>query len=304
MRHKSSSDRKKSVIIAVITALAAIILIQYFYFKFYALPAAKKTAANDATEVLAAQMKSNHVDDVEVYAAGTEVKKGQSFSDANITTISLPKDKIPAGMTTSKADIVGKLARVNIPQYMPLVNSVLVAVGDEISQDLRTHDYDFIKLAYKLKVGDYVDLRILRKDGTDDIVVAKKLVKAIDGNRISFDMNEKELQYFNAAAVEATVKQATIYTSLYVDPENQLPATITYVPDKKITDMISKNPNVIDQALQVLKEKTSEIQKQQQQTSQQQSQTGGLNSDSNTVGDQQNVQNTNNSNDVDTRTRR
>ncbi len=72
------------------------------------------------------------------------------------------------------------------------------------------------------------------------------------------NITEKERNYINNSTVLASLTGAVLYTTIYVDPENQPPAKITYEINKNIKEIIEKDPNIIRSSQEELKNRINQ----------------------------------------------
>lgn len=201
--------------------------------------------------------------EVEVVTVKESIRQGAELTAASLQHVKLPKDKLPQSVIRETFTAEGKVAKVDIPAGMLLVPEMLVDYDKVVTADLRRQDYSYMRLITGLQkstpeIKQYVDVRIKRPDGSDDVVLSKKEVVDLAGNTIFFNINEMERTLCNSAAVEAQLKNCDIYTTLYIDPDNQPPAVVTYITNPEIAKLIEKNPNIINQSIQQLEQQSSQ----------------------------------------------
>lgn len=234
------------------------------YYETIRVPSAIK-----AQQEMQTMEKDNEVSkEVDIVIAKEYIKQGDVLTAANLDYVKFPLDKLPQGTVREKFMAEGKVTKVDIPSKMPLVPEMLVEYDKVVTADLRRQDFTYIKLITGLmksipEMKQYVDVRIKRPDGSDDVVLSKKEVVDLSGSTIFFNINELERALANSAAVEAQLKNCEIYTTLYIDPDNQPSAAVTYVTNPEIAKMIEKNPNIIYQSIQQLQQGMTQGQPQQ-----------------------------------------
>ncbi len=190
---------------------------------------------------------------------------GEEIDNKKVALIEVPIKFIPDDAIGSKDKLNKKLSRLNISRGTIISSSMLLDYDSVVTADLRIQDYFNIRKFYSLKKGDVVDIRIKRSDGRDDIVSSKKEITDIVNEMVCFNVNEFERQNLNYASVEALVSKAEIYTTLYVDPYNQPPAKVTFVPDPKVLSMVANNPDMISEAKRELSERIKQENKAEQE---------------------------------------
>lgn len=255
------------------------------YFQFYRIPYAKKQILD--------QVKKDNGSLVWVWKVNKELKHGTELKyGSNIEAVQEPLNKIPKNAIKSKdsngnlelAAIKKIVVRINLGERTILEPGMLTPEDVIITDDLKRQDFAYFKLNSGLKggeyfndkgervekKGDYVDVRIRRKDGTDDIVLSKKYVVAISGQTVTMDLQEQERLLLDYATVEAALINAELYTVKYPDPQNQEDAVVTYAVSDKVKSLIETNPNIV---------KKSEDKLQEQQRTKTDNQNGYVNSD-------------------------
>ena len=110
-----------------------------------------------------------------------------------------------------------------------------------------------LMLPINVAIGDYVDVRITFPNGQDFIVIAKKEIKNIQGNTVTFEMTEAEILMLNSAVVESyIIKASNIYVAKYVEPGMQEKASNTYTPTPEVIRLINTDSNIVAEAKQEL----------------------------------------------------
>jgi len=244
-----STRKNERFVYAVIGAsIIGVILIGLIaYYQFFRIPAVERTAREAA--LLETDVKNGTEVDVFVVRDNIEQGKKLDLSKLKVDMVKISTDILPADVVKSREALQNKIAKIDIPKNTIILQSMLVAYDSVVTSDLRRQDFSNIRLPYNLVKGDYVDVRIKRLDGSDDIVLSKKEILDVAGTTICVNINESERQLLNEASVEAKIKRAELYATLYIDAQNQPPAATTYRPDEKILTMIKQNPDMVDQAL-------------------------------------------------------
>ncbi len=196
----------------------------------------------------------------EAYGAGYNVLDAVSFwtYDADDENILVPDDVI------TEADIVSGALNGYVFSHDISANSFITHGGicpadtEELFNDTtREVSVSYIDYTGNVEAGDYVDIRfrVTNSDETtlrDDIVLAKKNVKDINGGLIILELNEDEQILLAAAGVEKTLVRnnqessgdATLYLTKYVSLA-QRAAKITYSNDD-VVKLLKNNPNLVN----------------------------------------------------------
>jgi len=229
-----------SIIIAVVIGA---------YDHFIAIPAAEQRGEN-------AMLKKYNNKYVKTYILKKTINRGNPINDSDLKTEYVSINAVPQDARNKILNLNGKVARFNIPSNSIVLNEMLVDKDKALEDDVKLENYSQFKLSPKQKKGDYIDVRIRRKDGTDEVVAAKKLVEDIINNNVFFNTSDLERNYINNATVEASLDGAELYTVTYVDPQNQPEAQVTYKLDSKIQKMIKDNSEIVKKAQQQLSQQT------------------------------------------------
>ncbi len=199
--------------------------------------------------------------EVMVYVAANPIKQGDTINMAKNASefkeIPMDKSKVPKILLNYSN--VDKVARIDIPKNTMLTPSFFTDTDNVVTTDLRNQDYSDITLSKNLKVGDYVDIREKKKDGSDYIVVAKKKVLALNSNTIVINILENERKLKNNATVDAALTGGTLYTTIYADPQNQPAADVTYQLNSDIDKMITSNSKIVSDSSQQLSNNNNNI---------------------------------------------
>lgn len=142
------------------------------------------------------------------------------------------------------------LAKVDIPKGSIITKDMVKLTEDKaVDHDkLREVEYSNVLLPSELKDQETVDIRIAFPDGTDYIVLAKKIVYKADANTIWLHVDEHEILRMNSAIVESYfIKGSKLYAVNLTDPGIQSKANQTYLVRDVVASLIKANPNIPDQ---------------------------------------------------------
>lgn len=194
-----------------------------------------------------------------LYAVKQDLKQGHIIQESDLKTIRLPQELTPKDSIIDGASIIGKVLRINVGSNNVLTKSIVTSKEDALTPDIRKQDYDHIVLNYNLKIGDYVDVRIRYKDGTDFRVTTKKKILDLNGSKAVYQISEGEREFINNATVVAAINGGVLYTTIYKDPENQPPAEVNYVLDYDVKNLIRANPDIVKNAQEQLKQNVKSV---------------------------------------------
>jgi len=172
----------------------------------------------------------------------------------NSTSFTINENTTNISITSSNTNIATASLNGNTVTVKPgtTAGKVTITVTTEentVTKDVRTMEYNMLTLPINLTIGDYVDIRITFPDGQDFIVIAKKEIKNIQGNTVTFDMSEADIVMLNSAIVESYIMKASnIYIAKYVEPGMQEKAANTYVPTAEVIRLIETDSNIVSTA--------------------------------------------------------
>ena len=188
------------------------------------------------------------------YALNRDVKSGQEITADMLSPINtysnlIPQNYIDSTILTSVESGKKVVAKVDLYKNTILTASTVTTEENTVTKDVRTMEYNMLTLPINLTIGDYVDIRITFPDGQDFIVIAKKEIKNIQGNTVTFDMSEADILMLNSAIVESYIMKASnIYIAKYVEPGMQEKAANTYVPTAEVIRLIETDSNIVSTA--------------------------------------------------------
>ena len=188
------------------------------------------------------------------YALNRDVKSGQEITADMLSPINtysnlIPQNYIDSTILTSVESGKKVVAKVDLYKNTILTASTVTTEENTVTKDVRTMEYNMLTLPINLTIGDYVDIRITFPDGQDFIVIAKKEIKNIQGNTVTFDMSEADIVMLNSAIVESYIMKASnIYIEKYVEPGMQEKAANTYVPTAEVIRLIETDSNIVSTA--------------------------------------------------------
>ena len=121
--------------------------------------------------------------------------------------------------------------------------------GNNTPKSERIQEYNMIVLPSKLKVGDYVDIRLTMPTGQDYIVLTKKEVINATDTGLWIKVTEDEILTMNNAIVESYILPGTkLYAIQYTEAGMQEEATATYQVGLDVKNLIDRDPNVTEEA--------------------------------------------------------
>ena len=192
---------------------------------------------------------------IKVYALNTDVKSGDTLDASMLVQVETDKNAAPTDAIKGTALTENSIAKIDLSKGMILTASMVAESDSPITSDLRLQEYNMLRLESQIAQDDYIDVRLRLPNGLDYIVVSKKRVEIpqIDGvdseNTIWIKLTEDETLAMSNAIVEAyKLEGAVLYTAKYVEPGTQEKATPTYIPSAEVVNLVTQNPNVVQEA--------------------------------------------------------
>lgn len=196
---------------------------------------------------------------VSVYALNIDVKSGDTIDVSMLTKITTDSSAAPKNAAGLGVITENTIAKIDLTAGTIITEPMLAESDNILTSDIRVQEYNMLKLATQITTDDYIDIRLRMPSGLDYIVVSKKRVEIpqIDGvesiNTIWVKLTEDETLSMSNAIVEAyKMEGAILYTTKYVEPGTQDKATPTYVPSAETVNLITQNPNVVEEAKQAI----------------------------------------------------
>ncbi len=244
----SKEKKKKSniKIIAIIlgTTILVVCIYQFGVMKYYRNKVERETIA---------KITDSESEYVKAYALNKPIEKGNLITSEDLVEVTVRKNLVPETYLDNIGKLEGLVTRIGVSTNTVLSTDMLIKVDEEITDPIKNQDYDWIKVHAFLQPNDYVDIHLKEKDGTDTIVASKKKILNLNGTVFAINISEEERAYINNATVKASLMEGELYTSIYPDPENQKPASVTYKLDSEIEEKIKNDPNIVKKSAESMK---------------------------------------------------
>jgi len=188
----------------------------------------------------------------------TDDLKSGATVDGYITSKKVDSAFVPENALSK--DITEKtIAKIELKRGTIITDDMVAESDEQTTADLRKQEYNMIILPSQVENGDYVDIRLTLSSGVDFIVASKKKVSIPDvegvpsANTVALNMNENEMLVMANAIVEAYIDEGSIlYATTYVEPGMQTSSIPTYVPSATVQNIMNANPNITQEAKNVL----------------------------------------------------
>lgn len=183
-----------------------------------------------------------------VYTLVRDVKQGELITEDMLQEAYVPATAASSDRFITISSFVSQgqvYARADLTANT-ILTKALIYEDEFITQDMREGEYSFIELPSKLKVDDYIDVRIQFPTGDDYVLFSKKKVTDLLGLTVWFNVSEGEILTMSSAIVDAYVEGAKIYALPYVDEHMQDGSQITYPVKENVKELIQSSPNIVN----------------------------------------------------------
>lgn len=172
---------------------------------------------------------------------------GRQIAQEDLTMRQMPESFVTQSLVLNPETIIGKYYRIGLLPGTTL--SMDMVMEDPMDDTVREYDVVASVMPIGLKVGDYVDFRIVYPLGEDYIVLPRKRVEAIHDKTIKLKLSEMEIHFYQAALVDFFLNSkngATLYLTKYLEPGIQDAATPYYAVPDNILAIIAADPNIME----------------------------------------------------------
>lgn len=185
----------------------------------------------------------------EVYTVTTDVIAGAEVQEEQLTLQTIPVSSVTDAYCKSKTEILGKYWKINMSPGVSVTKDCLME--DAMENILYERDLSFTYLPLGIKVGDYVDIRVVLPYGEEFVVLSHQRVRQLveQTNTIKLVLTEAENTLWNSALKDVALfgtKGLSVYVTKYIEP-GITDHAITYYPVRAEMEVTVKlNPNIID----------------------------------------------------------
>lgn len=136
---------------------------------------------------------------------------------------------------------------------------------DNITDDLRLHYYNNIKLPSTISIGDYIDIRISYGNGMDFIILPKKQVLDVSisdnttESSIWLEVSEEEILRMSSAFVDLNTYEGSLIYGIKYLSETQKIAKANYPVNEDVRTLINSDPNIINKGIHLIESKYRKV---------------------------------------------
>lgn len=242
---------KKKVILSVLAGAAGMgILCTVLFF------VSMKKAGIEPSDIFE---EENRQEEVTAICLERDVDEGEVLSDNDLEVVTL---RVAEGRMKGQniSEYEGKCTKLSMKKGT-ILSSELVYDFPGVADDERLLDLSYVKLNEKMEAGDYVDIRISFRNGSDYVLLSRKKIRDISGNGTEDDynygetgnvlwleVNEEEILRLASAVVDSFYQEGCeIYAIEYVS-EMQKEAQITYPVNATVKKLIAEDANITELA--------------------------------------------------------
>ena len=185
------------------------------------------------------------------YTVIKQTEPGELITEEMLEEISIPASMLNESFVLDTTDIAGKYSKVALVPGTPITADVIM--GEDINDKnalyhtVRAYDVVVNMWPIGLKIGDYVDMRIMMPFGEEYIVLSHMRVNGMSDGTVRFNLTEAQINLYQSALVDYYLNSSQgvmIYFTKYIEPGVQKPALITYKVSDNIMEAMKKNGNL------------------------------------------------------------
>lgn len=242
-RLKRKSNKKMIfILIGSILTIAAVIFTNLNYLN------KMKTDYQEKIKVLTKEYKTK---EVIIYEAKEYISAGTvlTYDVVHESTVTSAQSK-EYYMTSEN---IGHVALIDIQAGTWILKDMLNK--DSLSDQLREVEYTTFFIGNNIMQNDYFDLHIQYPNGEDYVVLSKTSAKRIDeiNQYLYLWLSPEELFLVSGAIVDCYLNEgARLYSVKYIEPTIQKASYLTYTPNTDIIQLMKKDPNIVNIALNTL----------------------------------------------------
>jgi len=190
----------------------------------------------------------------------SDLYAGKQVEAGDLEVHQIPESLLNRSFVLEPQTVIGKYYKIAMTSGTPL--SMDLVMQDPVEDTTREFDIVANVLPIGLRVGDYIDFRIVYPLGEDYIVLPHKRIEAINGKTVKVKLDETEVHNYQAALVDYFLQSpngAALYMTKYLEPGIQVPAAPYYAVPKNILAIMIADPNILAKANEALNNATRSI---------------------------------------------
>ena len=175
---------------------------------------------------------------VRVLCASENIEAGKVIEPGDLVEKDLPLGLVPENAILLLSDAVGRTAK--IPLFANTYITADMLYEAVLKESEREIEYFCIDVRGNITKGSFVDIRICFEDGSDHVILSRKRVEGISGNRDSVILHVDEEELLRMGSAIADLKgndERRIYAVEYPQGELQSPSRVDYVPEETVNGL-------------------------------------------------------------------
>lgn len=188
----------------------------------------------------------------EVYTVSTDVHAGMEVQLEELVMQTIPVSSVTDNYCLDANEIVGRYWKIDLSPGVSITKDCLMS--DPMEDIMYERDITFSYLPLGIKVGDYIDVRMVLPYGQEFIILSHQRVRQLveQTNTIKLVLTEAQNTVWNSALKDKALyggKGLSIYVTKYIEPGITDVANTYYPVRKEMEAVVNLNPNIKDKSL-------------------------------------------------------
>ena len=237
--------KKFLIVLLVLFMLAGVGGTVYFYYQYNTVSSEKEMLTY---EVAGLQSELDAIGPItNVWTVSVATEAGQEIREDQLVQQAVPASTITENHILDKQKLIGNYYKVNMQPGTSFTKDLLITEAwDTITYE---RDLTFAFLPLGLKVGDYVDIRIVLPFGQEFVVIQHERVQQLveTSNTIKLLLDEAQIALWTSAMKDKALygdMGVSLYVTKYVEPGITDEAVAFYPVRKEMESTVTLNVNI------------------------------------------------------------
>lgn len=242
---------KKNILIVLflLLAVAGAAGTVYFYKKYGEVAATRDQLIQQNGELQVAIDAIGPI--TEVYTVTTDVHAGLEVHLEELVLQTIPVSSVTESYCLDPNEIVGKYWKIDMSPGVSITKDCLMS--DPMENIMYERDITFTYLPLGIKVGDYIDVRMVLPYGQEFLILSHQRVRQLveQTNTVKLVLTEAQNTVWNSALKDKALyggKGLSIYATKYIEPGITDVARTYYPVRKEMESVVNLNPNIKDKS--------------------------------------------------------
>jgi len=179
-----------------------------------------------------------------IFRVVEQTRIGTLFNPTNVEVVQIPNSLMSEAFVTDPEMLRNSIWRISLEAEGLITHDMLAF--EPVGPTDRFRVIPVSAFSPSLRVGDFVDFRMITPDGLDFVVFPQKRIINIFDAGLEVILNETEWMVFLGAMADLAIYSGSVfYADRYVDPALQNRMFATYIPPRHIIDFMNINRNMI-----------------------------------------------------------